>query len=337
MKEKLRGQPSLPADCGDRIKGMKAKPVQVQKVGWTDLPAVTRMTFDNMIGVDRYFTRMVRNPLGRWLTYGTLPLYLRFSGIGFKALVNGRLAGCAFLHVRGHSGYIFNVSVNRAYRRQGIGRKLMAHMERVIMARSREWSVLQVDRGNEPAEQLYRQLGYRSYHPHFLRREIRPPISKAMTGGMTIERLHRRLGHHLYARYLNIERRKGDFWAASVVDEYDSRPGAGGAYWRCQLYKQEIGCARVIGREDRPLIRLALNPEYWGHVATGGLAKELVDSLSGRPDYVDLFLESSAHHRAACRILNGLGFQERCRSRLLMLKPLVNGDLDQPAADGQAD
>ncbi len=301
------------------------------------MPAVTRMTFDNMIGIDRYFTRMVRNPLGRWLTYGTLPLYLQFSGIGFKALVDGRLAGCAFLHVRGHSGYIFNVSVNQAYRRQGVGRKLMAFMEQVIMAKGREWSVLQVDQGNEPAERLYHQVGYRSYHPHFLRREIRPPIGKAMTGGMTIERMRRRPGHHLYTRYLNIERQKGDFWAASVVDEYDARPGAAGVYWRCRLYKQEVGCARVIGREDRPLIRLALNPEYWGHVATGGLAKELVDSLPGWPDYVDLVLESSAHHEAASRILNGLGFEERCRSRLLMLKPLLNSDLDQPPADDRAE
>jgi GNAT superfamily N-acetyltransferase len=238
--------------------------------------------------------------------------------------------------VRAHSGYIFNVSVNKSYRRRGVARKLMTFMEQVIMARGREWSVLQVDRGNEPAERLYQQLGYRSHHPHFLRREIRPPISKALTGGMTIERLRRRPGHDLYVRYLNIERQKGDYWAASIVDEYESRSGAAGVYWRCRLYDQEAGCARVIGREDRPLIRLALNPEYWGHAAIGGLAKELVDVLPGRPDFIDLFLESSAHHRAAAPILNGLGFQERCRSRLLMLKPLANDDSERPAADGQA-
>jgi hypothetical protein len=27
---------------------MKAKPIQVQKVGWTDMPAVTRMTFAHL-------------------------------------------------------------------------------------------------------------------------------------------------------------------------------------------------------------------------------------------------------------------------------------------------
>lgn len=285
--------------------------------------AVTRMTFDNMIGVDRYFTRMVRNPLGRWFTYWTLPLYLRFSGQGFKALVNGHLAGCAFLHVRQHSGYIFNVSVNRSFRRQGVGRQLMTHLEHQIRARNRGWAALQVDEGNEPAERLYQQLGYWPYHPHFLRREMRPPINETTEDGITIERLRRRPGHSLYSRYLNIERRHGDFWAASVVDEYDAWPEASGDYWRCMLSRREIGCARIIDRSNGPLIRLALNPDYWGQVATGRLVKELLDTLPSGQTYVDLFMESSGHHRAATPILEGLGFRERSRSRLLMLKPLA--------------
>jgi GNAT superfamily N-acetyltransferase len=290
------------------------------------------MTFDNMVGVDRYFTRMVRNPLGRLFTYGMLPLYLQFSGQGYKVLVDGHAAGCAFLHTRRSSGYIFNVSINAPYRRQGVGRRLMVYLEQTIKKRGREWAVLQVDQGNEPAERLYEQLGYRPYHPHFLRREMGTPFSQAITGGATIQRLRRRPGYQIFKRYLNLERGQGEPWASSVIGEYDSWPGSQGAFWRCLLYDREIGCAQVVDRDSRLLIRLALEPDYWSLLSTGGLVKQLIDGLSRQPAYVDLFLESSGHHRAATPVLKGLGFRERSRSRLLMIKPLSDDDSDRSTA-----
>ena len=56
----------------------------------------------------------------------------------------------------------------------------MVYLEQTIKKRGREWAVLQVDQGNEPAERLYEQLGYRPYHPHFLRREMGTPFSQAI-------------------------------------------------------------------------------------------------------------------------------------------------------------
>ncbi len=306
--------------------------IKVRPIGWRDLLAVTRMTFDNMIGVDRYFTRMVRNPLGRWITFLSLPLYLRFSGRGYKIVVDERIAGCGFLHMRGHSGYIFNVSVSRPYRRQGLGRRLVSHLEELIIQDGLMWAALQVDRGNEPAEQLYRQLDYRAYHPHFLRREGSSPISRAATAGVTLEPMGRHPGKALYQRYQELERQKGDLWAAAVVGEYDTTSESQAVYWRCRLYEREIGCAQVIERKGRPRIRLALATEYWGHLAAGGVVKALVDSVSSEIAYVDVFLESSAHHRAATPVLNGLGFRERFRLRTLMLKAL--GGQDGPSEPG---
>lgn len=312
---------------------MNANSIRVRPIAWRDMLAVTRMTFDNMIGVDRYFTRMVRNPFGRWFTFVTLPFYLSLSGRGYKIMVDEQIAACGFLHVRRHSGYIFNVSVSRPYRRQGLGRRLVSHLERVIVENGKEWAALHVDRGNNPAEQLYRQLGYRAYHPHFLRREGQPPIRRAATAGIALQRMGQHPGRTLYRRYQNIERQKGDYWAAAVVGEYDSDSEGPSVFWRCRLYEREIGCAQVAERGKRPLIRLTLDPEYWGHLATGGVAKELVDSLTNQASYVDLLLESSAHHRAAMPVLNGLGFHERFRSRTLMLKALA---ADPPPA-GHAD
>ena len=208
----------------------------------------------------------------------------------------------------------------------------MAHLELLIVRNGQGWAALQVDRGNVPAEELYRQLGYQAYHPRFFRREGRPAISRATTAGVQLQRLDHSQGKGLYGRYQDMERQQGDFWAAAVIDEYDPWSYQRGEYWRCCLYDREIGCAQVVDRDAKPVIRLALAPEYWGYLATGGLVKELVESLPGNPTYVDLYLESSAHHRAATPVMNGLGFDERFRARMLMLKAL-NGD--GPGSEGQ--
>jgi GNAT superfamily N-acetyltransferase len=316
---------------------MNAKADRVKPVGWRDMLAVTRMTFDNMIGVDRYFTRMVQHPLGRWFTFVTLPFYLRFSGQGFKVLVGERIAACGFLHLRRHSGYIFNVNVSEPYRRQGLGRRLVTHLEAVTHQNDLGWAALHVDRGNEPAEGLYRQLGYRAYHPSFLRRASGSPVSRAATSGVSIQPMARQPGKALFRRYQEMERRNGDFWAAAVVDEYESHAQKRGAFWRCRLYEHEIGCAQVVNGDGRLLIRLAMARDYWGHLAIGGVAKELVDSRPDRAAHVDLFLASSAHHRAAMPVLNGLGFRERFRTRTLMLKALQDaaalGEDEKTAGD----
>ena len=67
-----------------RIGGMdKINPV-VRPVTNRDLLAITRMTFKNMSGVDRHFTRITRNPIRRLTEFLKMPIYLAFSGQGFK-------------------------------------------------------------------------------------------------------------------------------------------------------------------------------------------------------------------------------------------------------------
>ena len=99
-----------------------------------------------------------------------MPVYLALAGKGYKVVRDRQTIGCAFLHFRHVSAYVFNVSVNRPYRRQGIGRLLMAHLESVARQNGHLWLALQVDDGNKPAQQLYKELGYQTYHPHFMRR-----------------------------------------------------------------------------------------------------------------------------------------------------------------------
>jgi len=284
--------------------------------------SITHLTVTNMTGVDRYFTQITRNPLGRWVTYGTFPFYLLFSGRGYKVLRDQHIVACAFVHLRHVSAYVFNVNVDQPYRRQGIGQSLMEHLELVAARNGRTWMALQVDDGNWPAQHLYDRIGYRPYHPLFLRLESGMDVGYAITEGVTIQPLRRLQGRTLFNRYMNIERKLGDLWAAPILIDYDLLPSSGGSFWRCLLNGEEIGCARLATASNRLQVRLMCKPEYWDHITVGGLVKLLAAEIRTRHGAVDVFLGSSGHHEAAEIHLTGLGFRSRIQQRILMLKPL---------------
>jgi ribosomal protein S18 acetylase RimI-like enzyme len=64
----------------------------------------------------------------------------------------------------GHDAFIDELYVDAAYRRRGHGRKAVAFIEE----KAREMGVnaihLEVDRGNDPARELYRRTGYADHH-----------------------------------------------------------------------------------------------------------------------------------------------------------------------------
>jgi ribosomal protein S18 acetylase RimI-like enzyme len=68
---------------------------------------------------------------------------------------------------RGHDAFIDELYIVPAHRRRGIGRQAMAFVEQ----KAREMGVnaihLEVDRGNDPALELYRRTGYKD-HDRFL-------------------------------------------------------------------------------------------------------------------------------------------------------------------------
>jgi GNAT superfamily N-acetyltransferase len=301
---------------------MDQPPVKIQRVSLGDLGRITRMTYENMTGADRQFTRLVRNPLFRWGGYLTLPLHFLLSGDGYKAVYRGRIVGCAFLHVRDCSGYVFNVNVNRAYRRHGVGSMLMKHLEKVTLVRGRRWMGLQVDNNNMPAERLYLKLGYRAYHPRFLYLNGATPLQKTLATGLTVEPLMAYQGRRLYRQYLQTEQRRGDAWASPVLGEYDQYPLGGGEFWRCRLHQDEIGCAWKPSSTRRQTIRLALRPAYWGHITTGGLVKLLAERLPVSTAGMNLYLGSNDHQEAAAPLLQSIGFEVRRQPRILMLKAL---------------
>lgn len=297
------------------------RPVRV----W-DLPRLTQMAYANMTGVDVEFTRFARRPLARLFGHILLPFYLLTAGQGYKAVADGEIAGCAYVHMQQLSGIAFNVNVNKAYRRQGIGRALMQHIEAQVRRASLRWIALQVDRGNEPAQRLYESLNYQAYHPDFLRsgREVTllPPRQETVSLGA----LGMHEGRSLFRKYADLERREGDAWAATVIKhDFSDRPPPGGQFWRCFHERQEIGCAWQKQEQDKVMVVLLLERTYWNQpMITRGLLRLLQAQRGSHPVTLDVYFGSSSHHDAAAPALMALGFENRRQAQILMLKALGN-------------
>jgi GNAT superfamily N-acetyltransferase len=296
----------------------------IQPVSPADLLLITRMVYANMAGADEDFSRLLSNRLSRWAGYFMLPFYLFWAGQGYKALLDGRIIGCAFLDLRERSGCVFNVSVNAAYRRRGVATELMAHLEYVTRSKNRHWMALQVDKNNLPAWKLYERLGYRPYHPYFLRhRQARGLALPAPVAPVAVEPLGRH-GRNTFRQLLALERSTGDGWVDRVVaEEYSLTAPAGGVYWRCRYGREDMGCAWTAESGAKAIFFLLLRPPYWGHTATVSLVDLLRQRLATPPKVLDLHFGSSEHHLAATTLLEPLGFQKESESRILMLKQMT--------------
>jgi ribosomal protein S18 acetylase RimI-like enzyme len=302
---------------------MSGQTVEIKPVKVTDLLTITRMAYANMTGVDPQFTELISNPLGRLLGYLMFPFYFGTTGRGFKAVIDGRIAGCAYLHLNKHSGYVFNVNVNHPYRRQGVGKQLMNHLEMVTKSQDRSFLALQVEDENIPAKNLYLDLGYRPFHPHFLRQDFSFELHRVVESAVSLEPLNRNWGRLFFSRYQKIEQRNGDAWAYKAVEDYqENEIQSGGRYWRCLLQGEEAGAARQQKTKGGIQLTLALKPEFWGHVGQSGLVKQLVALLPQDRPRTDLFLSSSSHHKAAVSIFKGMGFREMIQPRVLMVKEI---------------
>ena len=105
---------------------------------------------------------------------------LRFAGGSCRCLPSGKLGfsvqgrnqsamsllGFSF-EFHGHDAFIDELYIEAAFRRRGYGRQAVAFVEK----RAHEMGVnaihLEVDRGNDPACELYRRAGYQD-HDRFL-------------------------------------------------------------------------------------------------------------------------------------------------------------------------
>lgn len=79
----------------------------------------------------------------------------------FLAESGDHLVGTVMVGYDGHRGWVNYLAVDPEWRRRGVGRTLMDHAERWLLARGCPKLNLQVRTGNDDALDFYRRLGYR--------------------------------------------------------------------------------------------------------------------------------------------------------------------------------
>jgi ribosomal protein S18 acetylase RimI-like enzyme len=302
---------------------MEMQDLAIAPVKVTDLLTVTRMAHTNMVGADSRFTQLVSNPIYRWTSYLTLPLYFFLAGRGYKATYKGVIIGCAYIHIRAQSGFIFNVNVNKPYRRQGVGQHLMSHLEKVCQGEGRGWMALQVDAHNHAARKMYERLGFRTIIPCHLRWKGNAAVEYPQSDDIELESLPHYKGTPIFHRYRDLER-SADLWPISLLEEYNAETIVPGLFYRCLIKGEERGCVWRSDTDDRIMLRLALDPTLWGTATAIALVVALMALLVGGQKLIlDLHLSSNAHYQKMAPNLINLGFEERSHSRLLLAKSVV--------------
>lgn len=76
------------------------------------------------------------------------------------AEADGRLVGSVMAGYEGHRGWLNYLAVSADYRRQGIGRRLVAEAERLLLAMGCPKLNLQIRTDNPAVVDFYRKLGY---------------------------------------------------------------------------------------------------------------------------------------------------------------------------------
>jgi len=76
------------------------------------------------------------------------------------AEIKGEIVGTAMAGFDGHRGWVYYVAVSKKYRRQGIGKALMEHVEKGLKDMGCPKLNLQVRSSNTEVAEFYKRLGY---------------------------------------------------------------------------------------------------------------------------------------------------------------------------------
>jgi len=148
--------------------------VEIREASARDLPALLRMmrSLAEQPPAIPFEESEVRAALDKFLFHLDLGqawlLWLRERPVGYVILT----LGYSF-EFRGRDAFIDELYIEPEFRRKGLGRRAMEFVE----ARARGLNVnaihLEVDRGNDPAVELYRRTGYEDHGRHLMTKWLR--------------------------------------------------------------------------------------------------------------------------------------------------------------------
>jgi ribosomal protein S18 acetylase RimI-like enzyme len=140
---------------------VKTLDFEIRKASFFDLYKIVKMALfyhkDDPKSQD-----ILSSPLKSFLYKLFGPVYVRLTLIGFKAVVDEKIAGYILIKKRGHSIHIWDLVVDSDFRGKGIGEGLMKFAEKSIENKC-QYISLAVMEDNAPAMHLYEKLEYQNF------------------------------------------------------------------------------------------------------------------------------------------------------------------------------
>ncbi len=291
--------------------------------------------YQNYPGIDSAFEKaamgLLRRPFLRWIGF---PLYFGVVNQGYALRLDNQVAGVIYLQFRKMVAHVNDIEVNRRYQGRGLSHYLLKFAEEKAHEQRKRFMTLVVTVTNTRALQLYQNTGYIEQHYHYYylppRLENRP--SKSATPGgsdkITLRPLPRGQANRNLQKFFRQEIQlaeplTGEVWEALYVPRLPER-GRGvsyAIYWGSET--QPGGHVDFFDWGGYGRWRLYTDSQYWGTPDEQALFELLGNYNQVRGSGgLGIMLGSGAHHTEAQPIAQNLGFMERHRERVLMIKPI---------------
>jgi diamine N-acetyltransferase len=148
--------------------------LEIREAKAQDLPALLRMmrSLAEQPPAIPFDEGEVRAALDKFLGHAELGqawlLWLGEKPAGYVILT----LGYSF-EFRGRDAFIDELYIEPEFRRRGLGRRALEYLEEKARASGVNALHLEVDRGNDPAQELYRRTGYEDHGRHLLTKWLR--------------------------------------------------------------------------------------------------------------------------------------------------------------------
>lgn len=93
--------------------------------------------------------------------------------LGLEDMEAGKLVACIVITDDTRKGWINRLAVDPAYRRQGLGARLIAEAENDLRARGFHIFAALIEDENEPSLRLFQREGYKSHDIHYVSKRDR--------------------------------------------------------------------------------------------------------------------------------------------------------------------
>ncbi|MBN1231572.1 MAG: GNAT family N-acetyltransferase [Anaerolineales bacterium] len=282
--------------------------------------------FDEMALVDPAFRRENLGRFRHWLLRQfVFPTRYDRALQGYVVEIDDKPQAYLFLESRGKSSSIEAIGVDKSFRRQGIGSRLIEKAEEISL--EKEQTALSV---NMAAENLIGQafceaMGFRPYRQYgyqFRDRHILDDLK--VDDGLEIEKLTVVDNHDVYEKWLTHELENGDSWIKDVIQEdfYDLGLLSPATSWRCLLNGEEVGFLRLSNAPDKGRFYFSCDSSLWGEKSQLGWVKLALEESPLPLLTYTLKVGSGIHHETSKSVWESAGMEEELWARYLLFKVL---------------